>query len=92
MREDSDKVKILNDFLPAFIRKANCSSTHNSPELKDGDREQDKAPIVQWEIIGNLLHLFNIHKFKGLDEIHPWVLKEVVEALTKSLSIIYWQS
>ncbi|GAB0183988.1 mitochondrial enolase superfamily member 1 [Grus japonensis] len=34
----------------------------------------------------------DIHKSMGLDGIRPRVLRELVEVLTKPLSIIYWQS
>jgi len=30
-----------------------------------------------------------VHKSTGPDEVHPWVLKEVVDELAKPLSIIY---
>ncbi|KAK4819966.1 hypothetical protein QYF61_016120 [Mycteria americana] len=39
-----------------------------------------------------LRHHLSIHKFMGPDEIHPRVLKELAEVLTKPLSIIYQQS
>ncbi|KAK4830833.1 hypothetical protein QYF61_013762 [Mycteria americana] len=43
-------------------------------------------------MISDLLHHLDIHKSMGPDEIHPRVLKELAEMLTKLLSIIYQQS
>ncbi|KAK4820005.1 hypothetical protein QYF61_017384 [Mycteria americana] len=43
-------------------------------------------------MVSDLLHHLDIHKSMGPDEIHPRVLKELAEMLTKPLSIIYQQS
>lgn len=40
----------------------------------------------------DLLHHLDTHKSMGLDEIDPTVLRELVEVLTESLSIIYQHS
>ncbi|KAK4806943.1 hypothetical protein QYF61_027310 [Mycteria americana] len=43
-------------------------------------------------MVNDLLHHLDTHKSMGPDEIHPRVLKELAEVLTKPLSIIYQQS
>ncbi|GAB0177975.1 mitochondrial enolase superfamily member 1 [Grus japonensis] len=43
-------------------------------------------------MVTDLLHHLDTHKFMGPDGIHPRVLRELVEMLTKPLSIIYQQS
>jgi len=43
-------------------------------------------------MINNLLHHLNTHRSMVPYGIHPRVLREMVEVLTKSLSIIYLQS
>ncbi|KFV47254.1 hypothetical protein N341_06513, partial [Tyto alba] len=45
-------------------------------------------PIIQGEMVNDLLHPLNTHKSMGPDGIHPGVLRE----LTKPLSIICQQS
>ncbi|KAK4817558.1 hypothetical protein QYF61_020007 [Mycteria americana] len=62
------------------------------PESEDRDGDQNGAPIIQGEMVSDLLHHLDIHKSMGPDEIHPRVLKELAEVLTKPLSIIYQQS
>ncbi|KAK4819260.1 hypothetical protein QYF61_000471 [Mycteria americana] len=62
------------------------------PELEDRDREQNEAPIIQGEMFSDLLHHLDTHKSMGPDGIHPRVLRELVEVLTKLLSILYQQS
>ncbi|KAK4831147.1 hypothetical protein QYF61_015450 [Mycteria americana] len=50
------------------------------------------APIIQGEMVSDLLHHLDTHKSMGPDEIHLRVLKELAEELTKPLSIMYQQS
>ncbi|KAK4824253.1 LOW QUALITY PROTEIN: hypothetical protein QYF61_012519 [Mycteria americana] len=43
-------------------------------------------------MVSDLLHHLDTHKSMGLDGIHPRVLRELAEVLTKPLSILYQQS
>ncbi|KAK4822638.1 hypothetical protein QYF61_018590 [Mycteria americana] len=62
------------------------------PELENRDGEQNEAPRIQGEMVSDLLHYLDTHRSMGPDGIHPRVLREVVEVLTKPLSILYQQS
>ncbi|KFW88408.1 hypothetical protein N305_02126, partial [Manacus vitellinus] len=49
-------------------------------------------PVIQKETVSNLLSHLDPHKSMGPDGIHPRVMRELAEELTKLLSIIYQQS
>ncbi|KAK4828051.1 hypothetical protein QYF61_023089 [Mycteria americana] len=75
-----------------FNSKTSCSRGTQPPELEDRDGEQNEAPIIQGEMVRDLLQHLDIHKSIGPDGIHPRVLRELVEVLTKPFSILYQQS
>ncbi|KAK4821662.1 LOW QUALITY PROTEIN: hypothetical protein QYF61_027130 [Mycteria americana] len=89
--KDEEKAEVLNAFF-ASVLITNCSPGTQPPELEDRDRDQNEAPIIQGEMGSNLLHHSDTQKSMGLDGIHPRVLRELAEVLTKPLSILYQQS
>ncbi|PKU41254.1 rna-directed dna polymerase from mobile element jockey-like [Limosa lapponica baueri] len=69
-----------------------CPQGVQPPELEDKDGEQNNPPVIQEEVINDLLLHLDTHKSMGPDGIHPRVLRELAGELTKPPSIIYQQS
>ena len=75
--------------LPQSLATTPVVLSTQSSQLVEGDRELNMALIIHEEMVGDLLQHLDVRKSMGPDGIHPRVLRELVEELTKPLSIIY---
>ena len=91
--KDEEKAEVLHAFCASvFNSKTSFPLGTQPPELEDGDEEEhNEVPTVQEEMVSDLLLHLDTHKSMGPDGIHRRVLRELVEELTKTLSIIYQQ-
>jgi len=91
--KDEEKAEVINAFFASvFNSKGSCSPDTQPPEQEDRDGEQKETPKIQGEMVSDMLHHIDTHRSMGPDGIHPRVLRELVDVLTKPLSIIYQES
>lgn len=57
-------------------------------EGKRRDWENEELPTVGEDEVQDHLRNMKVHNSMGPDEIHPWVLRELVDEVAKPLAII----
>lgn len=89
--QNEEKSKILSTFFASvFNRTTDFPQVSNPVSWNTGSRM--KPPQNKKETFQDLLHLLDTQKSRGPSEIHPRVLRQLMEVVTGPLSIIYQQS
>lgn len=86
MTKDKKNAELLKDcFTLVFASDTSCSPRVQLSELEDRDEKQNAVSITQEEMTNDLLCYLDVYKSMGMDVIHPSILKELADVLTRSL-------
>ncbi|NXR06414.1 RTXE polymerase, partial [Semnornis frantzii] len=91
--KDEEKAEMLNAYFASVFSNGSSSALGTHPHevgVREGNRNEDIT--TNEAVVTDLLCHLDVHKSVGSDELHPGVLRELVELLAKPLSIIYQKS
>lgn len=88
-----EKAEVLNGFFASvFNIRISYPQDAQLPEMEVVDGQMSETPIIQEEMVSDLLCQLDTHRSMGPDGIHPRVMRELEKVFAKTLSIICQQS
>jgi len=89
---DMEKAVVLYDFFASIFISMCSNHTSQAAAGKGRNWENDELPTVGEEKVHGHLRNLKVHNCMGPEQMHSWVLMELVDEVAKPLSILFWKS
>lgn len=83
------KAEVLNAFFVSFITAKTGLQEAQATETKGKVWSKEDIPVVEVEQPRKHLNKLDIHKSVESDGLHPWILRELADAIARTFLIIF---